>query len=83
MRQLTSQKKWKNLQVHKNATFVRNALKIQINMFGITITLLGTTVVRHTIHVIYLINPLKVKIPCIIHNLRSYDAHLILSTVKP
>ena len=31
----------------------------------------------------YRINPLKVKIPCIIHNLRSYDADLILSAVKP
>ena len=31
----------------------------------------------------YRIKPLKVKIPCFIHNLRSYDAHLILSAVKP
>ena len=26
---------------------------------------------------------MKVKVPCIIQNLRSYDAHLILSAVKP
>ena len=31
----------------------------------------------------YRIDPNKVKIPCIIHNLRGYDAHLILSAVKP
>ena len=31
----------------------------------------------------YRINPLKVKIPYIIHNLRSHDAHLIVSAVKP
>ena len=32
----------------------------------------------------YRINPHTVKIPCIIHNLRSYDAaHLILSAVNP
>ena len=31
----------------------------------------------------YRINPHTVKIPCIIHNLRSCDAHLILSYVKP
>ena len=30
----------------------------------------------------YRINPEKVKIPCIIHNLKGYDAHLILSAVK-
>ena len=31
----------------------------------------------------YRIDPEKVKIPCIIHNLKGYDAHLILSAVKP
>ena len=31
----------------------------------------------------YRINPDKVKIPCIIHNLKGYDAHLILSAIKP
>ena len=31
----------------------------------------------------YRINPERVKIPCIIHNLKNYDAHLILSAVKP
>ena len=31
----------------------------------------------------YRINPHTVKIPCIIHNPRSYDPHLILSAVKP
>ena len=31
----------------------------------------------------YRINPQKVKIPCVIHNLKNYDAHLILSAVKP
>ena len=31
----------------------------------------------------YRINPEKVKIPCIIHNLKGYDVHLILSAIKP
>ena len=28
------------------------------------------------------LNPKTVRIPCIIHNLRGYDSHLILSAVK-
>ena len=31
----------------------------------------------------YRINSETVKIPCIIHNLKNYDAHLIMSAVKP
>ena len=31
----------------------------------------------------YRINPEKVKIQCIIHNLKNYDCHLIMSAVKP
>lgn len=31
----------------------------------------------------YRINPERVKIPVIIHNLKNYDAHLILSAVQP
>lgn len=31
----------------------------------------------------YRVNSEKIKIPCIIHNLKNYDAHLIMSAVKP
>ena len=31
----------------------------------------------------YRINTETVKIPCTIHNLKNYDAHLIMSAVKP
>ena len=30
----------------------------------------------------YRIDPCRVKIPCVIHNLKNYDAHLILSAYK-
>ena len=39
--------------------------------------------VHNSYNLQYQINPNTVKITCIIHNLRSYDAHLILSSVKP
>ena len=32
---------------------------------------------------LFQINPKNIKIPCIMHNLRLYDPHHILSTVKP
>ena len=34
-------------------------------------------------NLLFWINPKNIKIPCIMHNLRSYDAHHILSAVKP
>ena len=39
--------------------------------------------VHNSCNLQYRINPHTVKILCIIHNLRSNDAHLILSAVKP
>ena len=39
--------------------------------------------VHNSCNLQYRINPHTVKFPCIIHNLPSYDAHLILSAVKP
>ena len=69
--------------MQKNVTFIRNALNIQINVLGITITGYYHGPAENSCNLQHCINPLKVKIPCIIHNFRSYDAHLILSAVKP
>ena len=31
----------------------------------------------------YQINPERIQIPCFLHNLKNYDAHLLISAVKP
>ena len=33
-------------------------------------------------NLLYRINPKNIKIPCVIHNLKGYDSHLILNAVK-
>ena len=38
---------------------------------------------HNSCNLLFRINPKNIKIPCIMHNLRSYDAHHILSAVKP
>ena len=39
--------------------------------------------VHDTCNLQYRIDPKRIKVPVIIHNLKHYDAHLILSSVKP
>ena len=41
----------------------------------------GAAIIRCILQ--YLIDPKRIKVPCIIHNLEGYDAHLILSAAKP
>ena len=38
---------------------------------------------HNSCNLLFRINPQNIKIPCIMHNLRSYDGLLILSAVKP
>ena len=38
---------------------------------------------HNSCNLLYRIKPDNVKIPCVMHNLKGYDAHLILSAVKP
>ena len=37
---------------------------------------------HNSCNLLYRINPKNIKIPCIMHNLRSYDGHLILSDIS-